>query len=293
MRLVIPLDRTARQTRRVRATIGTLATILTALSLASCGQKPAEVRVSPQKLVLYGFDRGAGLKAEVLDTKGRPMPAAKVEWTSANPKIAVVDATAGSLTSKGSGKTTLTATLVGSDLSGKVRLEVIDVSIASIVPNRTTIAGPAGTRFKFSAEAKDSKGKPVSLPIRWTSSDPKVVSVDDKGNAVSVTEGKASVVATFGDVAASAETRVVFREIGSLEATPLLVPLKVGETARVTVLVRDKGGALIENAAATWSTSEPRAATCAGGIVLGVGQGSATIRAECGGKSAEVSVIVN
>jgi hypothetical protein len=33
-------------------------------------------------------------------------------------------------------------------------------------------------------------------------------------------------------------------------------------------------------------------ATCSGGTVLGIGPGSATIRANCGTKSAEVSVIV-
>jgi uncharacterized protein YjdB len=70
------------------------------------------------------------------------------------------------------------------------------------------------------------------------------------------------------------------------------IPLKVGELGKVTIVARDPQGAQIPEVAATWTSSDPLVATCSGGTVLGIGPGSATIRAVCGTKSAEVSVIV-
>ena len=95
-----------------------------------------------------------------------------------------------------------------------------------------------------------------------------------------------------GDVPGGSEVVVVFRTIDSLVAAPLTIPLKVGELSRVSLVARDPQGAPIPDVAATWTTSDPKVATCAGGTVLGIGPGAATIRATCGGKSAEVSVIV-
>lgn len=60
----------------------------------------------------------------------------------------------------------------------------------------------------------------------------------------------------------------------------------------VTLVARDPQGVPIPDVAATWVSSDPMVATCSGGKVLAIGLGSATIRATCGAKSAEVSVIV-
>ena len=105
-------------------------------------------------------------------------------------------------------------------------------------------------------------------------------------------EGKTTVEARVGDVSGAADVLVVFRTIETLEASPVNIPLKVGELGRVTLVARDPQGAQIPEVAATWTSSDPLVATCSGGTVLGIGPGSTTIRVVCGAKSAEVSVIV-
>ena len=141
-------------------------------------------------------------------------------------------------------------------------------------------------------EVKDSAGKLVAMAGEWESSAPNVATVDGAGVVSSAAEGKATVTVKVGDVTGSADVVVVFRPIETLEASPLNIPLKVGELGRVTLVARDPQAAEIPDVAATWTSSDPKVATCAGGTVLGVSPGSATIRAVCGAKSAEVSVIV-
>ena len=45
-----------------------------------CGQKPATIRATPGKVVLYGVKKNAAIRAEVLDTKGRAIEEAAVAW---------------------------------------------------------------------------------------------------------------------------------------------------------------------------------------------------------------------
>ena len=192
----------------------------------------------------------------------------------------------------GQGKAKITARLGDPPLEAVVALEVLDVAIVNVFPPRTTLAGPAGSTFPLTLEVKDSTSKVVELKAEWTSSAPTIATVDASGVVTSVGEGKANVKATVGDVAGATDIVVVFRTIESLEASPLNIPLKVGELGMVTLVARDSQGAPIADVAATWTSSDPMVATCSGGKVLAIGPGSATIRATCGTRSAEVSVIV-
>jgi uncharacterized protein YjdB len=203
-----------------------------------------------------------------------------------------VDGVTGSVKTVAAGKATITARLAEPPLEAKVALEVFDVALVNVLPVRTTLAGPAGTTFPLVLEAKDSAGGRVELPAVWTSSAPNVATVDSAGVVTSVGEGTATVKATVGDVSGASDVVVVFRTIETLEASPLNIPLKVGELGRVTLVARDPKGAPIPDVAATWTSSDPMVATCSGGTILGIGPGSATVRAVCGAKTAEVSVIV-
>jgi uncharacterized protein YjdB len=262
------------------------------LLLAACSPKPVEIRVKESRIRVFGLGRTLSVTGNAVDSKGEIVPGATVTWESSNPKVATVDATTGSVKSVATGKAVVTARLAEPPLEAQVVVEVFDVALANVVPSRTTLAGPAGTTYALNLEVKDSGGKRVELPATWTSSAPNVAKVDAAGVVTSVGEGTASLRARVGDVDATADVVVVFRPIETLEATPLNIPLKVGEIGVVTLVARDPAGAPIPDVAATWTSSDPLVATCSAGKILGIGPGSATIRAACGAKSAEVSVIV-
>ncbi len=277
--------------RRARALAGALAAALAgALALAACKAKPAEVRVTPKKVTLYGLGRTSSLAWEVVDAKGNPVEGASVSWQSSNPKVATIEA--GVLTSVAAGKATVTASLAGSPLTGTAVVDVVDIASVSVFPVRTTLAGPAGTSFHFELSQKDSAGKPLDLPVAWASSSPKVATVDANGTVTSVAEGRTTVTATVGDVSASADVRVIFQEIASLDVAPTTLLLRPGDRGTLVVTARDSAGNAIPEVAATWSSSNPVVATCSGGVVLAHAPGTASIRVVCGTKSVEVTVIV-
>jgi uncharacterized protein YjdB len=277
--------------RRNRLLPGVALALAAVLSLA-CGQKPTEIRLKSTKLKVYGLARTVSVGGDVVDKKGEIVPGKGVSWESSNPKVATVDAQTGSVKTVGQGKAKITARLGDPPLEAVVALEVLDIAVVNVFPSRTTLAGPPGSTFPLKLEVKDSKGKEVESKAEWTSSAPKVATVDASGLVTTTGEGKANVKASVGDVSGTCDIVVIFRTIGTLEASPLNIPLKVGELGKVTLVARDPQGGSIADVAATWSSSDPMVATCSGGTVLGIGPGSATIRATCGGKSAEVSVIV-
>ncbi len=261
------------------------------LFLSACKPKPAEVRVTPLKIQIFGKDRRASVKAEVLDKKGNPVPEQNVTWESTNAKVASVEPS-GIVKTTGSGRAQIVARL--GSLSGAASIEVVDVASLAVNPPRATLAGPAGTTFALAADARDSMGQPVSVKPKWATSDPKIVQVTDTGLVASVAEGKATVTASLGtDLSAGSELRVLFREIASFEIAPLTLILKTGDTQRVNPVLKDTTGAILEDPALVWTTSDPKVASVTNGLVRAEGPGTATITVTIGSRSRSASVLVN
>ncbi len=267
------------------------ALLLGGLLLTACGQKPAEIRLTPTKVQLFGKNRTAQIKTEVLDKKGTAIPDQNVTLESSNPKVATVEPS-GIVKSAGPGKAQIAAKLGA--LTTTAAVEVLDVATMTLVPTRATLVGPMGTTMLIAADVRDSKGQPSPEKPKWSTSDAKVVRVTESGLVASVGEGKAAVTATLGsDLSAGCEVRVLFREIGAFDIAPLTLLLKVGETQRVNATVRDTAGVVIEDPALAWSSSDPKVASVTGGLVKGESLGTATVSVATGGKTLSATVLVN
>lgn len=265
--------------------------VLLAFAAAACGRKPTQIRVTPARATIYGLGKKIVARAEIVDKKGKVIEGAFPAWESARPAVATVEANSGIVRSAGSGRTVVTAKF--ESLSGALSLEVVDVASLTVDPNRTTLAGAKGTTIAVKAEIRDSKGRPVDLKPSWSSTNPKVATVDKEGKVTSVAEGKATVTAALGDYAGEVDIRVLFREIASFVLSPPMILAKVGEPQRIQAIARDAAGVPIEDPAVFWTSSDPRTVSCLNGVVTGRAPGSATIHAVCGTRSADVSVIVN
>ena len=278
---------------KTRTSFGRLlpALLLVSLGAASCGKKAAEIRVTPAKLQFYGKNRRAALSAEVLDKKGNALPGQPLKWESSNPKSATVEAT-GLVKSVGPGKAQITARLGA--LSGTVQVDVVDVESVTVTPARASLVGPVGTTLQLTAEPKDGAGRPTALAPKWATSDPKVVRVTDTGLIASAGEGRATVTASFGtEVSAGCDVKVSFKEISALEVSTTTVLLKTGETWKIVATVKDDRGALVEDPALTWTSSDPKVASVANGVVRGEGPGTATVSVAAGPRVLKATVIVN
>ncbi len=264
---------------------------LAALVLGGCRPKPAEIRVTPAKVTLYGPGHAQLLKYEVFDAKGNAMPGLAATWTSDKPKIATVDPN-GLVKSLAAGRTTMTATF--ESFSASASVDVLDVASLVVSPNRMTLVGPPGTKMALTAEVRDTKGNLSPLKVKWTSGDPKFASVDAEGVVTAGTEGRTTVIASLGnDVSSACDVRVLHREIGAFELTPVTLILKAGETQRMTATIKDLTGLVIEDAALAWTSSDPKTATVANGAVTGIARGSARISVATSTKTLTADVLVN
>ena len=276
-------------TGAVAASLLGLALLAVVLPVAGCARKPATIRITPEKVVLYGLKKNAVLQAEVLDKKGRPLEDAVVGWEVAPPKVATIEKS-GRLSSVAPGKARVTARC--GETTAAVSVEVVDVASIALAPTRMTLAGPKGTTGHYVAVVTSSTGKPVDLAPKWSVSDPKIASIDASGLVTSLAEGRAGVSAFLGNISASSDLAVVFREVATFELGPATVPLKAGDSARLGVVARDAAGTPIEDVAVDWTSADPKTASVLGGTVKGLAAGSTTVRALCGKHQAEVSVLV-
>ena len=263
--------------------------LLGLLLSTACAPKPTTLRASARKLTVYGLKRTAVAKAEVLDAKGMPINGAIVQWESSKPAVATVDGN-GIVKAVAPGKAIVTAR--HAELQATIPVEVVDVASVAVSPIRTTLTGGKGATTAFTAEAKDTAGNPVDAKPVWTSTVPGVATIDASGVVTAVSEGRTGIAASFGEVSAPADLTVLFREIALFEVSPTTIILKAGDTQKLNVVAKDAADRVIDEVAVVWSSDQPKAAVVVGGTMKALSAGNARVRATCGPKSAEVSVIV-
>jgi len=163
-------------------------------------------------------------------------------------------------------------------------------------------AGPigVGSTSSLAAESRDGKGNLLSPDaISWISTDPAVVSVDSaSGKAQALAPGRVQIIAIAGTRRDSA--RIVVRKASAEAPAPLASlsmathdPLRVGDTATLSLSALDQNGNQVRRLRVTWSSSEPQVASVdANGRVRAHAPGSTLIIARGGGESAISSLSV-
>jgi len=151
-----------------------------------------------------------------------------------------------------------------------------------------------GATTPLTVEVLDEEGEVIEgAEVEWTTSDASVATVDETGEVTAVGNGTATITAESGGVSDSAEITVE-QEPDQIQVDPSELTLsEPGATAELSAQVLDAGGAEVEGAEVTWSTSDVEVATVSeSGVVEAVAEGTAVITAESGGASAEVEVTV-
>ena len=130
-------------------------------------------------------------------------------------------------------------------------------------------------------------------PLTWTTSAASIVTVDSYGVATARSVGIAKVVATYKKRADTVSVIVVNQSVASLSLSASLTSIKVGQTATLTVVARNGSGAVIPQPPVSYSSSATAVATVSqAGVVTAASVGSATITAQSGSVSAQLSMTV-
>ena len=208
-----------------------------------------------------------------------------VTWTSNNPAVATV--ADGVVTAVKVGSASITATAGGKNASCTITVKEAYIDVTSVTLDKTSYSLLEGESFTLKATVKpdDASDKTVT----WTSSDEKIITVYG-GTVKAVGPGNATVTATAGKVSATCEVQVNARvAVAEVILDIKKLTLDVGQTETLTATV------LPENATdktVIWTSSDEDIATVRGGTVKGIAEGTATITATAGEKSASCIVTV-
>ena len=163
------------------------------------------------------------------------------------------------------------------------RIEVSGVSL-----DQTSLTLTVGGTASLAATV--SPADATDKTVTWSSSNESVATVKN-GTVTAVAVGSATITAKAGSKSATCSVTVSAKEVPVIGITlePTSASIEVGKTAQLTATVSPSDAT---DATVTWSSSKESVATVKNGEVTAVAEGTATITATAGGKSATCAVTV-
>ncbi|MBI4501572.1 MAG: Ig-like domain-containing protein [Gemmatimonadetes bacterium] len=247
----------------------------TALAQIVVRQAIADLTIGPGAVRLVSLTEQTALSAVGVDANGNPIPDPALTWESASPGVAAVDAS-GKVTARGNGSTYVRAR------SGTVTDSVAVVvdqraTQVVIVPQPVAAITAVGGQRQLGASGVDQLGNTVlDEEPHWSTLTPLIVRVSAEGLVTAVGEGTGRVVASL-DAVADTATLVVSNDPASVEVLPASAALSsLGDTLRLSAVVRNARADTISGASITWTTLDPTVLSVlpdGHAIALGVGTG--------------------
>jgi len=201
--------------------------------------------------------------------------ATTVQWSSADPSIATVDA-AGVISAVAAGATVVRA-VATADPSKADSIVVVVRGVTSVTVSPTSVTLDPGQSATATATVTATGG--VSTAVTWASRTPAVATVSAAGLITAVSSGATWVVATsVADPSKRDSTAVTVRGVISVTITPDTLTLNAGQALVPPFTVNAAPGS---NTALTWSTSAAAVATVNPntGLVSAVATGIAVVTA--------------
>jgi uncharacterized protein YjdB len=215
----------------------------------------------------------------------------RVTWTSNNSSIASVTSE-GTVSFKGVGEATITATVGGKSGSCKVTVTAAEVPVESVTVIPSFLSKKVGDA-DYTLSVTVLPVNATDKSVEWSSSDDGVAPVTSEGTVIFKGVGVATITATVGGKSGKCEVTVTAAEVPveSVTVTPSSLSKKVGDadyTLSVTVLPVNVTDKSVE-----WSSNNSSIASVTSeGTVSFKGVGVVTITATAGGKSGRCEVIV-
>ncbi|MDX1901473.1 MAG: Ig-like domain-containing protein [Gammaproteobacteria bacterium] len=227
----------------------------------------------------------------------------KATWTSSNTAIATIsNAPSSHGLAKGLSIGTATISATQGDVTGSTVMTVHAATLVSIAvtPTLPTIANGTQQQFTATGTYSDASTRDLTSVATWVSTAPSIAVIsnvsDSKGLATTIAAGSTTIQAIFSGITGSTTLTVSAATLTSIAVTPANASVAQGTTAQFTATgtYSDLSTKIITNEV-TWNSSTPSKATVSNadptkGLVFGVSEGPATIRAIEGGLIGSTSV---
>lgn len=255
--------------------------------------------------------KGKALQLKMLYEPADTTDGKAVIWTSSDEEIAVVDRDTGLVTGVKSGEAEITATTAQTEnpLTAAVKVTVVEKHITDAL----------GGQIVFESFEQLLKGQSVSMKeflnidrvlednqitdiysIEWTSSDNKIVTVDQAGRAVGVKEGKAAIEAVIsfkdgngsitGEYPVTTEIEVKEIALDSIAFDKVIKEMLVGATDTLHVIYNPDNTTDLREV--LWESSDSDIISVENGKLTALKAGEAEITATVGSKKASCRITV-
>jgi len=277
-------------------------------------QSVATVAVDPPASTLAALEQTVQLTATATDANGYAVAGATFTWSSDADAVASVN-TSGLVTAEANGTATITVESGGIDASADVLVEQGAAGV--IVTPASVVLHAIHATEDLDATVVDANGfEVVGQAVTWSAPPGGAASVDAAGLVKALANGSTVVTATAGTASGTANVTVV-QHVTTIELTlecasftppagvagvsgPALVTpptcdvlISFGDQVRVIADARDANGFSVSGASIEWTSSAPQFAPVdEDGLVIAIGNGTTTIRAQVDGVLAEIDISV-
>lgn len=209
-----------------------------------------------------------------------------ISWTSNDERIAKVDAS-GCVYAVMAGTTYIVATANDNNKTASCKVNVV-VPVESLSLDITELKLGIGEVHALIATITPDNATEKS--VEWTTSDPTVAIVSDKGVVTGVSTGRATISAQAGEITTSCEVTVIIPVTG-LSLSTSSISLEQDERSTISAIISPSNAT---NKEVIWKSDDSSVATISNGTVTAVNPGTTTITATSsdGGYEASCEVIV-
>lgn len=147
-----------------------------------------------------------------------------------------------------------------------------------------------GQRIRLNAEVSSAIGDRRDDRVTWSSSNPRIATVNEVGMVTAVAAGRTTLTARSGDVTQAITVEVLTTAAASLSVEPGLTDARTGDVIRFRAVARDAQGREIAGLTPVWSFSPGQGMIDNDGAFVGYEAGSYTITASLGNRSSDAVV---
>jgi hypothetical protein len=234
------------------------------------------------------------LSARALDAQGNPVANATIRFVGAsNGRFEARVTEDGLFTSGAPGPmpVTVVATVPGTQpVVHTVQVSMVPAPAARVELARSVETLVVGQRFPLEAKSFSRHGDPREDRIAWRSSAPNVLTVSAEGMMVAVAPGRATVTASAGSASTTLTVNVVANNLASFTIAPANPNARTGDVIDFRIEARDASGRAIEGLTPVWSFMPGQGMIDENGRFVGYDQGTYTVVANLGDRSATATV---
>jgi hypothetical protein len=253
----------------------------------------ARVEVTPANPTVEAQD-SIRLSARALDAQGNPVPGATIRFVGAsNGRFEARVTEDGMFTSGAPGPmpVTVVATVPGTQpVVQTVQVSMVPAAAARVDLARSVTTLVVGQRFPLEASSFSRHGDPRADRIAWRSSAPNVLTVTGEGLMTAVAPGRATVTATAGSATTTLNVNVLANNLASFTIAPGTANARTGDVLPFRIDARDAAGRGVEGLTPVWSFMPGQGMIDEEGRFVGYDQGTYTVVATLGDRSASATV---